>query len=147
MERISIPKFIEARLEGDDADYYLTVSVIPPIVTLENSNDMERKLLLGAKEDRYEDLCKAQPRFCYTVIFGGVFIFREDSPIVRFEKRGYVKKMNNQGKITRVEEVKRAIMEEREECLGTPGICFHSSNLEASLWIDNIGIRHIKGTL
>jgi len=146
MERISIPKFIEAKLKGDDADYYLTVSVLPPIVTLQNSNYLERELLLSIRDDNYEELCKFQPRFCYTVIFGGVFIFREDSPIVRFEKKGYVK-ITDQGNVTRVEEAKQSIIENKEECLGVPGICFRSSNREASLWIDNVGMRYIKGIL
>jgi len=143
VEIISIPTFIESKLDKGGAQYYLTVAVIPPIVTLRNGNEMERNFLLNVND---EDYCRSMPKFCFTVRFGGIFIFKEEKPLIRFERRGYAKAVTERESKTTLEEVKRVLKSGDEGCLGKePSICITHQREQGSQWIDNIGLRHIKG--
>ncbi|MCY0850421.1 hypothetical protein [Sulfuracidifex metallicus] len=148
MKRIVIPKIIEVKLKKRnlaEGEFFITISSIPPLITMDNADEMERKLLVSIIEEKKEEVCVSYPRLCYPSLYGGVFIFREDEPVMRLEKRGYIRVQEgtNEEKSIRVEDFLNTDM---EGCIdSTPSVCFSRERRPGLKWIDNIGLRYIMG--
>ena len=148
MKRIAIPKIIEVKLKKRnlaEGEFFIAISSIPPLITLDNANELERKLLVSIIEEKRKEVCVSYPRLCYPSLYGGVFIFREDEPVMRLEKRGYIHLQEgiNEKKSIRAEDFLNTDM---EGCIdSTPSICFFRERRLGLKWIDNIGLRYIMG--
>ncbi|MEM0164585.1 MAG: hypothetical protein QXW30_02370 [Saccharolobus sp.] len=144
--RIAVPSIVEKKTNN----LTFIFSVVPPIVTIKNADDRTRKFiqLLSEVYDikiacRDEDI-----KFCYPLIFGGVFVF-SNNDMNRYEVNGYLCK----GKEENIKNINYllSIIEKEEWCFrfSDDEVLCHYKNKKFNecKWIDNIGLRFIMDTL
>ncbi|MCY0859100.1 MAG: hypothetical protein OWQ54_01585 [Sulfolobaceae archaeon] len=142
--RIAIPSVILLRKN----DYTLTIAVIPPIITEKNADKESKAFIESFRETmRIEESCKSvSDEFCYTILFGGVNLFKNGKILRRFEVNGYVEVLEEKvDKEFDVMSFIRAVEsnELNEKCysFNDRSICFHGKKCSNCKWIDNIGLR------
>ncbi len=145
---IAIPSRIEKMAES----YTFVFSVIPPIVSFQNSSEKEKDLLVKLKETySIDEACKDQEKkFCYPAILGGIFIFNENVIVKRYETYGYICK-GNEYSIANLNNLFEKMEKGEEWCFKFSDeeiLCYKKNKISQECrWIDNIGLRFIMDTL
>ncbi|WP_338603515.1 hypothetical protein V6M85_04470 [Sulfolobus tengchongensis] len=146
--RISIPSIMEKKADN----FTFTFCVIPPIITLKNADERARDFILNlTKSYRLDEACKNRDKkFCYPAVFGGIFVFIDDTIIKRYEINGYLCKGNEQD-VKTINELFKHLEEGKEWCFkfaDNEVLCYKKiKDSQECKWIDNIGLRFIMDTL
>jgi hypothetical protein len=131
-------------------DYFITISYIPPIITLSNSNNEFKKLLEKIYKENSLNIEFENKLLYYSSILGGIIIFLDKEPIVRIESNGYIIfNEANKGEEPDIKKIMNTFTLGIENCFRFEynTICYKKNKCDNCKWIDNIGIRFIKDTL
>nr|WP_238699157.1 MULTISPECIES: hypothetical protein [unclassified Sulfolobus] len=129
-------------------DFTFIFCVIPPIITLKNSDgDVKDFLSKLSKSFSIEIACENKDKqLCYPAIFGGIFIFNHDVIIKRYELTGYLCN-GKEETVKNVNQLFKQLEEGKEWCFRFDDnsiLCYKKvKESEECKWIDNIGLRFL----
>lgn len=138
--KVAVPDIVIMRKDA----YTFTVAVIPPLIS--NTDGEIGKFLRKLNETlSIERSCKdISEEYCYTMLFGGVNIFRNGVILKRFELNGYIEVLKEKiGEEFDIVSFYSTVNKKEEWCysFNNGSLCYHLKKCDNCRWIDNIGLR------